>query len=104
MKEAKLISLLGLAQKAGKLVTGEFAVEKAVKAGKAKMVLIAADASANTKDRFRSMTAFYQVAHYEVASKEQLGSATGKMHRASVAVLDVGFCDAIKRMIEKTDQ
>ena len=41
----KQLSLLGLAMKAGKVVSGEFAVEKYVKEGKAHLVLVAEDAS-----------------------------------------------------------
>lgn len=43
------MSLLGLAQKAGKIVSGELAVEKAVRSGKAKLIVVAADGSDNTK-------------------------------------------------------
>ena len=46
----KQLSLLGLAMKAGKVVSGEFAVEKYVKEGKStSLVLVAEDASKNTK-------------------------------------------------------
>lgn len=49
MKIPEEISLVGLAAKAGKVVSGEFATEKAVKSQKASLVLIAEDASENTK-------------------------------------------------------
>lgn len=35
MKQDKALAMIGLAQKAGKIVSGEFATEKAVKTGKA---------------------------------------------------------------------
>ena len=40
----KVHSMIGLATKAGKVVSGEFAVEKAIKDGKAFLVIIAEDA------------------------------------------------------------
>ena len=40
----KVHSMIGLATKAGKVVSGEFAVEKAIKDGKAFLVTIAEDA------------------------------------------------------------
>ncbi len=49
MPKDKVLSLLGIAQKAGRVVSGEFSVEKAVKEGKACLVLVAKDASDNTK-------------------------------------------------------
>ena len=41
--------LVSLCQKAGALVSGEYATMEAIKAGKAFLVLLAADASAGTK-------------------------------------------------------
>ena len=48
----KILSLVGLAMKAGKVVSGEFSTEKAVKEGKASLVIVAEDASDNTKKLF----------------------------------------------------
>ena len=48
----KVISLLGLAERAGKIASGEFAAEKAVKTGKARLIIVAEDASDNTKKKF----------------------------------------------------
>ena len=48
MKQNKTLSMLGLARRAGKVVSGEFSVEKAVKSGKAYLVIVAEDASDNT--------------------------------------------------------
>lgn len=41
--------MIGLAQKAGKVASGEFSTEKAVKEHKAYMVIVADDSSDNTK-------------------------------------------------------
>ena len=43
MKQDKTLAMIGLAQKAGKIVSGEFATEKAVKTGKAALVIVAGD-------------------------------------------------------------
>jgi ribosomal protein L7Ae-like RNA K-turn-binding protein len=37
----KVLSLMGLAQKAGKICSGEFMTEKSIKTGKARLVIIA---------------------------------------------------------------
>ena len=55
MSIRKELSLLGLAAKAGKVVSGEFATENAVKSGKAFLVLTAEDASNNTRKKFNDM-------------------------------------------------
>ena len=64
MKQDKALAMIGLAQKAGKIVSGEFATEKAVKTGKAALVIVAGDASENTKKMFTNMCAFYEVPVY----------------------------------------
>ena len=61
MIQNKALSLLGLATKAGKTVSGEFSTEKSVKSGKGYVVLVAGDSSDNTKKKFRNMCAYYQV-------------------------------------------
>ena len=84
-----------MARKAGKAVAGEFSVEKAVKERKAFLVLVAEDASNNTKKLFRDKCAWYQVPNEIYSDKESLGHAMGLQGRASAAVLDEGFAKAI---------
>ena len=71
----KVLSLLGLATKAGKIASGEFSTEKSVKSGKGFLVLVAADASENTKKKFRNMCEFYEVPVYFLADKDWENSA-----------------------------
>ena len=48
----KLLNLIGLATKAGKTVSGEFSTEKAVKVGKAKLVLVSVGGSVCKRKQF----------------------------------------------------
>ena len=61
MRQSKALSLISLATKAGKSASGEFCTEKEVKSGKASLVIIADDASDNTKKKFKNMCDFYHV-------------------------------------------
>lgn len=92
--------MISLATKAGKTVSGEFCTEKEVKAGKAALVIVAADASENTKKKFRNMCAYYHVPIYFYEDKDTLGHAMGKEFRASLAVLDAGFAKGIMRHLD----
>jgi ribosomal protein L7Ae-like RNA K-turn-binding protein len=96
MSDQRIMALLGLAQKAGKIVSGEVAVEHAVRAGKAKLILVAADASDNTRKNYFDMAKFNNLTCHEVLSKDQFGTAIGKPPRAALAVNDAGFSKAIK--------
>ena len=93
----KTMSLVGLATTAGKTASGEFSTEKAVKTGKAYLVLVAEDASENTKKKFRNMCTFYEVPLYFLSDKEGLGRAMGKEFRASLAVMDESFAKAMQK-------
>ncbi len=104
MNEHKALSLLSLAKKAGKVVSGEYSTEKTVKSGKAFLVVIAQDASANTRKKFADMSTFHEVPLVYIASKERLGRTIGKEYRASLAVLDENFSEAILRTLNKESQ
>ena len=96
----KVLSLLGLAQRSGKIASGEFMVEKAVKEGRAALVIIACDASANTKKKFQNMCAFYHVRVLVLFGKDELGRRIGRSERSSLAIMDDGFAKAFLKEFE----
>ena len=104
MRTSKVLSLVGLATKAGKTVSGEFATEKAVKSGVAYLVFVAGDASDNTKKKFRNMCDFYKVPIYFYEDKDTLGHAMGKEFRASLAITDAGFAEGIMKQVNTEEE
>ena len=96
----KSLRMIGLATRAGKTVSGEFSTEKAVKSGKACLVVVAEDSSENTKKKFRNMCSFYKVPICFLSDKNSLGQAMGKEFRASLAVQDENFAREIRKAIE----
>lgn len=100
MKQDKALAMIGMAQRAGKVASGEFSTEKAVKTGKAALVIVADDSSDNTKKTFSDMCRYYNVPIYFYSNKETLGHSIGKQFRASLAVLDEGFGNTIKKHLE----
>ncbi|MDO4632999.1 MAG: ribosomal L7Ae/L30e/S12e/Gadd45 family protein [Eubacteriales bacterium] len=103
MIQNKILSLIGLATKAGKTVSGEFSTEKAVKQGTACLVLVSEEASANTKKKFQDKCSYYEVPIFIYGTKQELGNAMGKEFRASMAVTDPGLSDAIAKLLKKSD-
>lgn len=96
----RVLSMLGIAAKAGKIVSGEFATENAVKSANAYLVVIAMDASANTAKKFRDMTSFYEVPIIAYGTKETLGGCIGKDYRSSLAVTDEKLAEAVKKKLQ----
>lgn len=95
----KVYSLLGLATRSRNVVSGEFSTEKSVKDGSAKLVIVAEDASDNTKKEFRDMCMYYRVPFVIAGTKEELGHCMGKEFRASLSVTDEGFAKSITKLI-----
>lgn len=103
MTANRVLSLIGLATKAGKTVSGEFCTEREVKSGKASLVIVAEDASDNTKKKFQNMCEYYKVPIYFYEDKDTLGHAMGKQFRASLAILDEGFAKGIRKHMDRKD-
>lgn len=104
MIQNKALSLLSLAARGRNLVSGEYAVENAVKAGTAYLVILGTDASDNTKKMFKNMCEFYGVPIFHYGTKEELGHAIGKAFRASLAVTDEGLATAIVNKMETHEE
>lgn len=95
----KVLSMIGIAEKSRNVVSGEFATEKAVKTGKAFLVIVSEEASDNTKEMFTNMTSFYEVPIYFYGSKEDLGGCIGKQFRASLAITEENLAKAVEAKI-----
>ena len=91
----RFIQLLGITTKAGKTVSGEFMVEQSIKNGEVYLVIIAENASDNTKKHFSDMCRYRNIPVVFACSKEELGKSTGKTTRTSVGILDKGLADKL---------
>lgn len=101
MGQNKVFSLLGLAMRGQNLVSGEHQTLEAVKKGSAMLVVVAEDASDNTKKLFSDKCSFYNVPVVRYGTKESLGRAIGKDFRSSICVCDAGLADAVIRQLEQ---
>ena len=100
MTEDRICSFMGLAFRARQALSGEFACEKAIKTNKARLVIVAKDASNNTQKKFRNSCEYYDVPFRTFADKELLGRYCGKEARAVVVVIGHSFA---KSLIERID-
>ncbi len=96
----RVLGLLGLCQRAGKIKSGEFQTEKSIKEGKARLVLFPKDASENTKKKFRNMCVYRQLPFYEYGTKEILGHAIGREERSSISIEDEGFSKQLEKILD----
>lgn len=103
MKTDKVLQLLSLSQRAGKVSSGEFSTEEALKEGKACLVIVAGDSSEKTKKHFRDMCSYRSVPFIQYSDKETLGHFIGKEFRASLSVNDMGLANKILLECENTE-
>ncbi len=97
----KTIMMLGLAMKAGKVVSGETGCENSIRDGSALLVILAEDASSNTSKKFRDKCSFYNVPLIVKYKKDEIGRALGKELRSVAAVTDKGFADALIKKLRQ---
>lgn len=98
----KLLGLLGLARRAGKLVTGEDMVLAAIRKGKVNLVFFAQDGGQSTKKKFTDKTNSYDVAFTTALTRQEIADATG-MARSLIAVADRGFARKMQEYLKQEE-
>lgn len=102
MKDPKqILQLLGMATRARMIVTGEELVIREVRNGKARLVIVSADASANTIKKITDKCTFFNVEKHVFANREEIGHAIGKESRVVLAVTDAGFARKLSELLNE---
>lgn len=97
----KLLGMLGLAKRAGKVSTGAFVCGKMIRSKNAKLVILACDASDNTKKSVTDSCNYYNIELMEISDMYSLGHATGGGERAVISVNDDNFAKAISDIFQR---
>jgi ribosomal protein L7Ae-like RNA K-turn-binding protein len=97
-REAAL-GMLGLARKAGSVVTGTAATRDALRGGRARLVLTAADASEVQLGKIEGVLG--PVPRRIVGTRATLGDALGVPPATAVAVTDRRLAEAILRRLDE---
>ena len=101
--EGKLLGLLGFAARARKLVTGTDLCRDEVRRGRLPLVLVAGDASNNTKKRISDACKYYGTELCVVPiSAAELSERIGKTGSiAVIGVTDMNFVNGIAALFER---
>ncbi len=103
MTEKKVYSMLGLAVKAGKLVSGDGVCEKYIRSGKGKLVIVAQDASLNTKKKYSDVCKYKNLDFRYFGQKELIGKSIGKVQRTVLVLTDQNFAKKILELVDLLD-
>lgn len=100
MIKKKIFGYLGIAKRGRNLVSGSFMVEKTIKSGRAKLVIVSEDASNNTKKLFFDKCKFYNVPVFTDFNRYDLGSIIGSNEKVVIAITDNGIANVIEKLFQ----
>ncbi|EKK20219.1 ribosomal protein L7Ae family protein [Fructilactobacillus florum 8D] len=96
----KVVNLLGIARRAGKIISGEEIVLAGIKNGSVAFLFLASDAGLATAKKIQNKCQYYQIPSCTALSKAALSTAIGQQ-RTIVAVTDQGFARKINELIKE---
>ena len=98
----KVLQFLGMIKRAGYLEAGEEQVESTARAHKARLILTASDASANSAKKAVEFAVLGNAVSMKVPyTKEQLGAAIGKQSSAVIAITHLGMAAQLVNKISE---
>ncbi len=95
--------MIGLCRRAGKVVSGDIAVRKAILSRKAKALVLAQDAAPRSKEKFIKLAKDNNIPVFYYASTIVLGDLLGKAPRAVAAITDEHLARGVARAMEGGD-
>ena len=99
-----ILSMLGLALKAGRVEVGEEPVGAAARAKKARGIFVAQDAAPSSMRRAQSFARTGSTLCVTLpAGKDTLGSSLGRTSVAMCAVTDIGFAESLVKKLAALD-
>ena len=98
MNENKILGLMGLAARARKVCFGADSVELEIKKKKVYLIIVAKDASARTKDKFRNICDEYDIPIIIEGEIEILSKAIGKSNKAIIGIEDSNLANEIQKI------
>lgn len=98
-KQNKILGLIGLATKAGKISFGTEAVKESVLRKKAKLVIIAEDASDRLKNVFIQLCEKCRIPIATFCTIEEISKAIGKENKSVICIKDKNFSEEIYKII-----
>lgn len=93
----RILNLLGLAKRAGQIVTGESLTINAIRKQQLHYVFLASDAGGAVTKKIHNQCAYYQVPLNDHFSKDALSGAIGQA-RTVIGIKQAGFAQQFKKL------
>ena len=95
----KIYGILGIAAKAGKILSGFDSIQEGIQKQQVNLVIVAQDASEKTKKEIRFICDKYGISYITWGNIEENSHAIGKVNRAIIGICDSGLAN---RFLELT--
>ena len=100
VKTTKVMNLLHMARKAGKLKLGFDACERSMFTGVSKLTIVAADVSEKTRQRLDDLTEDINIKKVEFGTKELFGSEFNIRNVAIISIEDKNFAKGLIKLFD----
>jgi ribosomal protein L7Ae-like RNA K-turn-binding protein len=97
----RVLAMLGLAARAGAIVPGTERVREAARGGTLQLALVAADASANSRDKLLPLLMRREVPHVVRYSRLELGGAVGRSALGAVGIVDAALAGRLMDLLKE---
>jgi predicted RNA-binding protein YlxR (DUF448 family) len=102
MMQRRILGYIGLANKAGQVISGGSLVSDAIRGGhKPGLILVAVDVSAGIGEKIELLATVHRIACFRTMKKDDFGAILGKAPRSAVAIKSGGFVAQLTYEIER---
>jgi ribosomal protein L7Ae-like RNA K-turn-binding protein len=91
--------MLGLAARAGAVIPGTERVREAARSGTLHFVLVAADLSANSRDKLLPLLNARQIPYAIVSDRDALGGAVGRAPLSALGITEKKLADRVVQIL-----
>ena len=99
----RVLGLIGLCRRAGKLIFGSEACLEAVERKKVKLILVAEDAASKTKENFIYFCEKNKIPIVQFGRIDEISKAIGKDNKAVIGIKEKNLADEIVKIINGGD-
>lgn len=103
MVNNKILGLLGLSAKAGKICFGADSVETEIKKKKVNIVIVAQDSSDRTKNKFEKICKENHIKIIIFDTIENISKSIGKSNKAIIGIKDQNLASQIEKICDGGD-
>ena len=96
----KIYSMIGFAQKAGKISSGTMAARSSLTRKRAYLLVMSCDISENTQKSLITVCMKQKIPWITLGNKFELGASAGKAYRVAVTINEPGMANSIIELVK----